>query len=190
MCHGTYVEIEIHGPGDQAVGFVEGYRLACDDPGQVWFAGREHVDLEGFFDTLRSKLHRDAHVICSRALADAMAVALDATDLVELEVASIRQIEHAEMPFRYEVYSREEASAVRKVIEEQLPEGIRLEEYQPEERVLDDARGVELYGPVHDYTLSASGRYVGPVPGVLELARRLSDQTFIHPEKIHLHHTT
>ena len=190
MSHPTYVEIEISGPGDQAIGFVEGFRLASANPGQVWFAGRENVDLESFFETLRSKLRRDTFVICSKALAAAMAEALNASELLELEVPSIREIEYAELPFRYEVYSREEASAVRKVIEELLPEGVRLEGYEPEERVLDDARGVELYGPVHDYTLTASGRYVGPVPGVLALAERLSDQTFIHPDKIHLQHAT
>lgn len=188
MSHPTYVEIEISGPGDQAIGFVEGFRLASDNSGQVWFAGRENVDLESFFETLRSKLRRDTFVICSQALANAMVKAMSASNLLELEVASVRQIDYAELAFRYEVYSREEAAAVRKVIEEQLPDGVRLEGYEPEERVLDDARGVELYGPVHDYTLTASGRYVGPVPGVLSLAERLSDQTFIHPDKIHLHH--
>ncbi len=183
----TYLEIELNGPGDQAVGFVEGFRLGAGDAAPVWYAGREEVDVPGFWERLRQKLHMDTHVIVPAALGRAMVEAIGRSDLLEISVGEIHQVDYAELPFDFEVYSREEGAAVRHVIEDELPEGVRLEGYTTEEQVREDARGAELYTPVHDYVLSGKGRYVGPVPGILAMADRLADQSFIHPQRVQLH---
>mgnify|MGYP007027661084 CR=1 FL=1 len=52
----------------------------------------------------------------------------------------------------------------------------------------ESARGTELYSPAHDYELEGKGTFVGPVAAIIELARRLTDQDFMHPAKISLHH--
>ncbi len=181
-----FVEMELLGPGDQAVGFVEGFRLGARAAGPVWYVGREQVDVGGFLERLRQRLHVDTHVILPEGLAGAVRDALAASPLVELEVGTVRAIDRAELGFRFEVFSRDEGAAVRRVIEEDLPEGVRLEGYEVSEETAEDARGVELYTPVHEYVLSGRGRYVGEVPGVIELAHRLADQAFIHPERIRL----
>ncbi len=188
MKEATYVELEVRGSADQAIGFVEGFRLARDRREEIWFAGRENVDLDGFLEKLRNRLHRDAHLILVKPLAEELARAIEKSELVDLAVESMEEIDYAELQFDYEVYTRDEGGAVRRVIESDLPDGVRLEGYDPEETVREDARGVELYGPVHHYTLRAEGRYVGAVPGILALAHRLADQDFIHPDKITLHH--
>lgn len=186
----TYVEMELDGPGEQALGFVEGFRLAMWGEEAVWFASRENVELESLLDGIRTKLDLQRHVILPKTLAERIASALGISESLKLKVTSIREIDYAELEFRYEVYSREEAGAVRHLIEESLPEGVRLEDYQPDETIREDARGVELYGPVHDYVLKASGRYVGPVPGIIEMGRRLTGQSFIKPKKVVLHHAS
>lgn len=186
----TYLEIELNGPADQAVGFVEGFRLGAGNAAPVWYAGREEVDVPGFWERLRQKLHMDTHVIVPAGLGKAMVEAIGRSDLLEIEVGEVHEVDYAELAFDFEVYSREEAAAVRHVIEDELPEGVRLEGYGTEEKVHEDAKGAELYTPVHDYILSGKGRYVGPVPGILAMADRLADQSFIHPKRVQLHRVT
>jgi len=182
----TFVEMELKGPADQALGFVAGFRAAQEDPSPVWVAGLENVDVEGVLHALRTRLHLERHVITGKEQAEAMAAAIAKSDILDLEVGFIREISRAELAFEAKCYSKKEADAIRSVLEDDLPEDVRLEGYDIKKTVREDAKGVELYGPVHDYICEASGRYVGPVPGVIEMARRLDDQDFIHPEKVDL----
>ncbi len=182
-----YLEIELNGPGEQAVGYVEGFRLGSGEKAPVWFAGREEVDIPGFWDKIRQKLSMESHVIAPEPLGRALIEALEHSELLELEVGEVWEIDYAQLAFNFEVYDREEGKAVVHVLKDDLPEGVRIEGYEVTEKVDESAKGAELYTPVHDYVLSGRGRYIGPVPGILAMADRLADQDFIHPEKIQLH---
>jgi hypothetical protein len=184
----VFVELELHGSADQAVGFIEGFRAATEHSGPVWYSSRENIDLESLFETLREAIHRDCHVILPREIAEGIAAAVNANELVELDFASMHEIDYAELAFDFRCFARDHGESVRKVLQDDLPEGVRLEGYSEHEDINGDAQGVELYTPVHHYTISGRGRYVGRVEGIFELDRRLADQDFIHPKKIRLHH--
>jgi len=186
MQNETFVEMELKGPADQAIGFVAGFRAAQSNPGPLWVAGLENVDVEGFLHALRTKLNMERHIIVEKAQAEAMAAAIEASEILDLEVGTIRTILRAELAFEAKCYAQGEADAILHVLQDDLPDGVRLEAFHKKETVREDAKGVELYGPIHDYICEASGRYVGPVPGVIEMSRRLEDQDFIHPEKVEL----
>lgn len=190
MARETWVEMELNGPADQALGFVEGYRAARPGAGPIWVAGLENVDLDGFLNALRSRLKMERHIILGREMAEVFRDAISRSRLLDLEVGEVKAIDHAELPFRFECYSRQEGEAIRRLVEEDLPEDVRLEGYEVKEIVREDARGVELYGPVHDYILRGTGRYVGSVPGIITMSRRLKDQSFVHPGKVELTYTT
>lgn len=183
-----YVELVLHGPEDRAVAFVEGYWRGAGAEGPVWFAGRENVGLDSFLDRLRDRLNHETHAIVPRPLAEALVAALDDAPTVQLEAEELQAIDYAELPVEFECYSRDEARAVRHTVEDELPEGVRLEGYEVSEEEHPDAKGVELYSPVHDFIGRGEGRYVGPVGGIVAVARRLTDQSFIHPGRIKLHH--
>ena len=72
------------------------------------------------------------------------------------------------------------------MIETELPEGVVLEGYETEETIDSEAKGSEMYSPVHEYDLRGKGRFHGPIEGIIVLGRRLDDQDFIHPDRIHL----
>jgi len=182
----TFVEMELKGPADQAIGFVAGFRAALGDPGPLWVAGLENVDVEGFLHALRTKLNMERHIIVGKEQAEAMAAAIEASEILDLEVGLVREISRAELSFDAECYRKEDAEAIQSELEDDLPEGVRLEGYEKKETIREDAKGIELYGPIHDYICEASGRYVGPVPGIIEMARRLDGQDFIHPDKVEL----
>lgn len=183
-----FVRIELAGSGDQAVGFVEGLRVGMGCPEPVWFCGREEVDERGFWERLRHRLHMETGVITSERFAEELASAVEASPVVELEVTQIRSIDRAEMGFEFKVYNRDEGPRVRSVVETDIPDDVQLEAYEVDEEVDEGAKGAELYSPVHDYVLRGRGRYVGSVGGIIRMAHRLADQTFIHPSKIELHY--
>jgi hypothetical protein len=185
----VFVEVEFKGPRDRAIGFVEGYRLAAGE-GRVWFCPREHVDHGGLLDSLKERMHLETHVILSRALADRIVEALGKSDHIDLEVEEIHEIEKVELPFEFKCFSRDEAVEIRARIEKDLPEGVSLEDYEVKENIDEGAVGVEMYSPVHDFIAAGKGRYVGSVPGVMEICRRLEDRDFIHPGRAQLHYVT
>ncbi len=188
MGNDPYVELVLHGPANQAVGFVEGFRIATGCSGGVWFAGREGVKLRDFMEKVKQRLHLVTHVILRSSLADAIGRAIESTPLVELTVESVAEIDYAEMSFSFCCYSRDVAAGARRVIEDHLPADVRLEGYELHEDVDEDSRGPELYTPRHDYILSGEGRYVGAMAGIIDLAHRLAEQDFIRPGEIRLHH--
>ena len=189
MSDEVFVEVELKGSRDRAIGFVEGFRLAVGE-GRVWFCPREHVDHGGLLDALKERMRLETHVILVRELADKIVEALGESDHVELAVEEIHEIEYVELPFEFKCFSRDEAVEIRARIEQDLPEGVSLEDYEVKENIDEEAAGVEMYSPVHDFVAAGKGRYVGPVPGVMEICRRLEDRDFIHPGKAQLHYVT
>lgn len=183
----VFVELEIEGSHDRAVGFVEGFRLARPELGPAWLSGEESLAADGLVESLLELARRHTRVVASQQLVDALAEAMSASPTLALAPGERHTVDYAELAFDFRCFDREDGSSVRGVVEKHLPDGVRLEDYSVEEEVAADAKGVELYSPVHEYVVSGSGRYVGPVNGVIELAHRLDSQDFIHPGKVRLH---
>jgi hypothetical protein len=182
----AYVEIELRGTGDRAVGFVEGLRAARGDRRPVWYSRREHIGQESFVETLKERLGLTSHVILAGDLARVVAATLAGLPLLELEVVATSEVDGAELPFTYRCFSREVALGVRRLVEDALPDGVRLEGYRVEDTVDEMAHGAVLYAPVHEYTVAGEGRYLGPVEGVLTVADRIAGHDFIHPGQVRL----
>ncbi len=182
----VFVHMELHGPRERVLGFVEGVRVAAGEA-SVWYAGEDSYALDTVTDAVKEKIGVELHVVLPAALATTVETQLAAARVVRATVAWVRDISHAELAFKFRCFSREVGEELRRVVESDLPASVRLEGYTVDESKAAGAEAVELYAPVHHYTLSGSGRYVGPVPAVFALARRLHDQDFIDPDKVHLH---
>ncbi len=187
MDEDRYVELELKGSTDQALGFVEGLRIGTPEVEKVWYSCRESIEGHGLIEALWAHVGKETRVILPSALAAMVREALTES-VLDLEAGDLQPIDYGELEFSYHVYSRDEAAGIRKLVEADLPPGIRLEDYDVNETVDPSGRGVELYSPVHDYECRASGRYIGPVAGIFSLAHRLSDQSFIEPGRVRLHH--
>lgn len=181
-----FVELELHGDADVSIAFVEGLRLASPESSPVWYSKWERIAGESWLETLREHIGAGLHVVLPRTLADRVEASLAATSVVAVEISGRRRVASAELEFEFRCYSRDEGAAIRRLVEEHLPAGVELVDYQNSEQVEDDARGAELYSPVHDYELEGRGRYRGSIPGVFEMLHRLADQSFVHAGKVHL----
>ena len=186
--HTVYVELDLEGNTERAMGFVEGFRLAEEDLEPAWFSEREPIEAEGLMDSIRERVGLRTRVILPRRFAERMVAALGRAPQLDLVARDMREVDYAELAFEYRAFDRKDAAEIRRLIESDLPRGVRLEGYTVDEKIEEDAKGVELYSPVHDYILSGAGTYVGPVDGILDMAHRLDEQDFVHPKKVRLHH--
>lgn len=182
MDYETFVHLELNGSADEVKAFVEGYRLAFGED-RVYSSARENIKIQGFFGGLVS---RAVHFIVPEAFAGPFSKAAEAARRVDVRVDSVRPIDYGDLEFDFKCFSQTDGSAIREVVETELPEGVVLEGYETEEDVNAGAKGPELYSPVHDYVLTGRGRFHGPIEGIIAMGRRLDDQDFIHPGRIHL----
>ena len=181
-----FVVVEFNGSGTLTVGFVEGFRLGRDPKAPVWFAGREELGLDGFLTKLREALKMEVHAVMTDQLADGLKAALADAPLVDLEITDTREVTGASLPFKFKCFSRDAAGEIRRILQEDIPEGVLLEDYREEEKVNPDAKGVELYAPTHEYTFEGKGIFRGDIAGIIEVAHQLAEDDFISASKIQL----
>ncbi|HYQ85203.1 MAG TPA: hypothetical protein VEP28_14510 [Rubrobacter sp.] len=103
----------------------------------------------------------------------------------EIRLERVREILGGGFSFQAEVYSQEAAARIREALHA-LPAEVRLEDFEEDEKVDPDARGVELYAPLHEYTYRASGRFTGLPSGLFEVHRKLKALDFVHQDKLEL----
>jgi hypothetical protein len=137
---------------------------------------------ERLLDMLGAKTH---HLLYSpgdqaRMLVQALAGRSD------FRLERLREVEGGSFSFETKAFSRDVARAIQGALRQDLPQGISLEDLQESETVEPEAKGVELYAPVHDYVYRARGTLRGDLPGVLEMHRRLTEMEFCHPGEIEL----
>ena len=181
----------VEGPAHAARGFVAGFVAAGGGKGGAIFGS--DVDLEEQHESLGARLRAlfraGTHevLLVPAELAAPLADGLRANgEDAGLRLAGSHVVVRASVGFRVEVFSRELAQEIRQDLLTVLPEGVRLEGLAEKEEIEPDARGPELYAPLHAYTFRASGRFAGTLPGVLEMHRRAQTREFVTVGQVHL----
>jgi hypothetical protein len=103
----------------------------------------------------------------------------------DLRLERVREILGGRFSFEAKVYSRETAARIREALHA-LPPEVRLEDFEDNEKVDPNVRGVELYAPAHEYTYKARGVFTGLPPGIFEVHRKLQALDFVHQDKLEL----
>jgi len=102
-----------------------------------------------------------------------------------LRVESLREVVEGRFGFKAEAYNPEIGAKIHDALNSNLPDGIMCVDLEKEERH-PEAKGVELFTPVHAYVYKARGTIVGTPPGILEMNRRLHRLDFVHEEPLEL----
>ena len=180
-----FAHLEIHGHRESCLAFIEGFRLARGED-DVFFSDEAGFELPTLLDSIASGLHRETHLVAPLSFLEEMIAAMERSSRLKLKTETPRPLSGARLSFEFKCYSADEGRAIRRLIEEELPEGVRLEDYELEEKIDSEAKGPELYSPMHDYILVGKGMYQGSFEAVGIMARRLQNQDFVHPGKIDL----
>jgi hypothetical protein len=174
-----WYELLIEGSEGALKSFLEDRREAQAILGSELRLGSASLS-ERILEVLGAKSHHllFAPADHARLLVDALVARSD------LRLERLREIEEGSFSFAAEAYARDVAQAIQGALHEALPPGIFLEDFQESETVDPEAKGVDLYAPVHDYIYRASGTVRGSLPGLLEMHRRLTELEFSKPGEI------
>jgi hypothetical protein len=103
----------------------------------------------------------------------------------DLKLEGIREVLGGRFGFKAEAYNREIGQKIHEALNTDLPPGVDCIDLEKEE-TNPDAKGVELFAPIHEYVYKARGTIVGTPPGILEMDRRLCRLDFVHEEPLEL----
>jgi hypothetical protein len=179
-----YHELVIEGRRGLAMGFVHGYLAGRELTDEVFDAEAEGVCCESFREKFREFLNpkrETIHLLVPEHLVDKAKEALVRSGErdISLRLLHERVIDRLRFSYSFQVYSREHGRRIRSWFEEP-PEGVTLSRKAVmAERIDPDAKGIEMYSPVHDYELKGKGTVEGAVRGVLEFYRLCRDEELI-----------
>jgi hypothetical protein len=136
-------------------------------------------------DRILEFLHAQSHhlVFASEARVPELAQAIRESS--DLKMEGVREVLGGRFGFKAEAYNREIGQKIHDALSSNLPPGIDCLDLEKEE-TNPDAKGVELFAPVHEYVYKARGTIVGTAPGILEMNRRLCKLDFVHEEPLEL----
>jgi hypothetical protein len=143
---------------------------------------------ERLHDPLHARSHHVAFVPGELASELVAALAGAPASHPGLRLARVREVTGGRFDFSVEAFSEPAAKQIRAVLGAPAP-GVEVRVARNEEERDPEAGKpgkVELFAPVHCYAYRAWGTVTGPLPGVLELHRRLHPLPFVYEEKLEL----
>jgi hypothetical protein len=176
----TFYEVVFEGAPKRVRGFLAGLRLGVGGESTIFYHYDECVHHEGLGARLAEMVHlskQDCHVIVDTDLKrrlQKLAPRIEAE--AQLRIRSSRFIRSASLPFHFEAFADRYGQEISYRLHN-LPDGLRLVDFEQDEKRDPRAEGVEAYAPAHHYEIRGSGRVVGRVDLLIE-ARRLLDS---HP---------
>lgn len=182
-------EIVIEGPFDLIQGFIIGFLEGRKIEGAIIFEREHHVKREDGLEHLLRAIHIEedrVHILMSERTFRMLDQALNNRKHgVPLKVVSKKEIVRAHFNFTYAAYAKRFGDELKNLFGK-LPQGVRLEGYQPEEIERETKDSTAGYAPLHKYEVKAKGRVSGPGKGVIDFYDRLEHNTLIELEEIEL----
>lgn len=183
-------ELVFEGHHKAIIGLLEGFILASGKNWEYIFSDEAGIKSETFaamlleWIALKSKMH---HVILSEDFAKTVKAALDKKSLVEkgITLKSFLPIKEASFFFEAKTFGKPYADEIKSLLNT-LPEGVQLLNYNPVETQDKDAKGVELYTPVHEFMFEATGVIKGDVAALVALRKKFSQQPLIQMRDIEI----
>ena len=159
--------------------------VATDGERPFW---SEELDLQegSISDRIRELLGARTHhlLFVPGTQAGPLVRAIQGKDEIRLE--HVWEVSSGRFSFTAKAFSPEVAEKIKRALHGPLPSGVVLEARDEVENVDPDAKGVELYSPVHDYTYRCHGNFSGTPPGIFEIHRTIQALDFVHQEKLEM----
>ncbi|HSV95498.1 MAG TPA: hypothetical protein VLM75_01045 [Spirochaetota bacterium] len=180
-----YSEVVFEGHHGIIRGFIEGFVAGSGKEASFFFSDRVGVKAETMSDILKewislsNKIH---HIVMESDLLEKIRKSVerlnDSESLNKGSIKSVKPIKAASFRLKFITYGRKYGEDIKKLLEK-LPGGLSLKDYSPVEKVDKDAKGVERYSPVHEYTFEGTGVISGPVDEVIAFRKVLDDHPLV-----------
>jgi hypothetical protein len=184
-----WYEVVIQGSFDLIKGVIIGFFEGRKITGAIIFEREHHVKREDGLEHLLRAIHVEedrVHIVMSERTFRILDQALNnRKHEIPLKVVSEKEIVRAHFNFTYAAYAKRFGEELKNLFGK-LPEGVRLEGYQPEEIERETKDSTAGYAPLHKYEIKAKGRVSGPAKGVIDFYDRLEHNELIELEEIEL----
>jgi hypothetical protein len=184
-----WYEIVIEGSFGLIKGFVIGFFEGRKIGGAIIFERQHHVKREDGLEHLLRAIHVEedrVHILMSERTFRMLDQALNNRKHgVPLKIVSKKEIVRAHFNFTYAAYAKRFGDELKNLFGK-LPQGVRLEGYQPDEIERETKDSTAGYAPLHKYEIKAKGRVSGPAKGVIDFYDRLEHNKLIELEEIEL----
>ena len=186
-----YQEVVIEGPRGWGLGFLQGYMRGHGHDDLVIDAEEEGFDCESFREQLREVLlptEEILHLVAPNRLVPRIRKAVrEAAGMGRrIAVKHARPLAGARFAFNFSIFSRPHAMRVRRLFD-RLERGVHLTDGTRFEEIKNpDARGLEMYAPIHHYEMHGEGGVTGDLEGVLPLFRACRDEELVQVTRAEL----
>jgi len=179
-----YYEIVIDGDERISRAYIKGFILGKGIKSGIYFCS-EHDISSGH---LKDLIHRfgTKRILCRAGLRATIISALQrAPEELGLRVTRDNPVKAVSFKFKFDTSNRKVAGRLKRLFN-LLPRGLRLAEFDPDEEIHPEAKGVEGYAPMHEYRYRAKGLIEGDVEQAILFHSRLKKNEFVDVDEMHL----
>ncbi|MDD2335680.1 MAG: hypothetical protein PHD01_03790 [Geobacteraceae bacterium] len=187
-----FVEVVFEGHYNTVRGYIEGLQDGMGTAYKFFFSSEAGIKAETLSELIKEWVslgHRLHHVVMEEAffskVKDVLLKKGRDSIMTSSSIKSSKNVKEATFDFKFEAYARKYADEIKELLGN-LPDGVSLHHYKPEEKINHDAEGVELYAPAHDYIFHGKGTVIGQIEQVVMLRNILDDHPLIEAEKVFL----
>ena len=192
-----YYEVVFEGHYNAIKGLLQGFKLGKNLKWNYYFSKKLGIQTETLAEkisdwaTLSNKIH---HVIMDADFFDQFKKAIATYNKTQSKeskfvstkyIKSTKTIKKASFEFKAKTFGKPYGEEIKDIIKK-LSKNLKLANYKPVEKVNKDAKGVELYAPVHDYSFEASGTIAGDLMEVIDMHKKMDYHPLIEVSKIKL----
>jgi hypothetical protein len=185
----SFYEVILQGSPKVVRGFLAGLDLGAGQHGTIIYnydAGIFHEDLREKVSEWMHLRTADCHAVVDAGLARLIRkLEQDIRDLTGLELIACRHVRTATLAFRYTAYARRYHEQIEALLRE-LPEGLKLKDFDHDVREDPGAKGTEVYTPAHDFEAHGEGKIVGRIDLLVDYRERMKQQPLIEIDEIRL----
>ena len=165
-----FSEIVIEGPFVLVKGFLTGFLYGGDSEFNYFFHKREGIRRETLGEFLKEVFDFEnfVHVCIESRVIDKLSAAVQKSNpKIGLKIKSVKEISSASFDFRYEIFNKELSDKAAALFDN-LPAGVKTENYKPVVTIRNDAVGIEGYAPEHAFIATGSGKVNGEFDSVMD----------------------
>ncbi len=188
----TYYEVVIEGHYNLVFGVLEGFILGSKKDWKYWFSGDAGIIKETFSEiisewlSIKTKLH---HIIMEEDFWKEFDSTLkkhpDKPKINLKYIKSAKRIDTCKFDFKFRAYAEKYGEEIKFLIKS-LPDNIILHNYNPQETINEDAKGVEMYAPAHNYVFEGAGTLEGNIEDIIQVRNNFMDNPLIEIDYIKL----
>ncbi len=164
--------VVIEGKEKQTRAFIEGLIVGADAYGSIWFIDDLDVERETIFDWIKDMVLPDTafSIMVEEQLFSLIERGIkDEALTFKAKILASKTVKNASFKFSLECFSKEHGKKIKKLLEER-PDGVFVtEETKFTTKISPDAKGMELYAPVHDFEYKGAGVIYGKPRDVVRI---------------------